>query len=86
MSKYNEKSKAYTIEYIKNNYDEIKLRLPIGTKDIIKQHIEQYKDMLPLDMQSMQGFIKAAINEKLANDTIQEKEYDYVNSSPKGNG
>ena len=39
-SKYNEKQKDYTIKYIKENYDEIKLRLPKGFKNNLKQHIE----------------------------------------------
>lgn len=68
MSRYDEKSKAYTMEYIKNNYDEVKLRLPKGTKDNIKAHISKCKDKLPEEAQTMQGFIKAAINEKMIND------------------
>lgn len=68
MSEYNEKSKAYTMKYIKENCDEIKLRLPKGAKDNIKAHIEKMGDKLPESARSMQGFIKAAINEKIISD------------------
>ena len=68
MSKYNEKSKEYTMKYVKENYDELKLRLPKGAKDDIKEHISQYKDNLPKSEQTMSGYIKASINEKMAND------------------
>ena len=68
MSKYNEKSKEYTMKYVKENYDELKLRLPKGAKDGIKEHISQYKDNLPKSEQTMSGYIKASINEKMAND------------------
>lgn len=68
MSKYNEKSKKYTIKYVKENYDEIKLRLPKGSKDNIREHISQYKDKLPSSEQTISGYIKASINEKMVND------------------
>ena len=68
MSKYNKKSKEYTIKYVKENYDEIKLRLPKGSKDDIKKHIDLYKDNLPASEQTMSGYIKASINEKIKND------------------
>jgi hypothetical protein len=68
MSKYNEKSKEYTMKYVKENYDEFKLRLPKGSKDSIKEHISQYKDSLPASEQTMSGYIKASINEKMIND------------------
>lgn len=73
MSKYNEKSKAYTIQYIKAAYDEIKLRLPKGSKDKIKQHIESLSDTLPENAKSMQGFIKLAIDEKMERDTARKE-------------
>ena len=65
MSEYNEKSKEYTMKYIKDNYDEFKLRMPKGTKEAIKKHIEQMGDKLPPEARSMQGFIKIAIAEKM---------------------
>lgn len=68
MSEYNEKSKEYTMKYIKNNYDEFKLRMPKGAKDAIKNHIAAMGDKLPPDARSMQGFIKIAIAEKMYND------------------
>ncbi len=68
MSKYDEKSKAYTIAYIKEKYDEVKLRLPAGSKENLRAHIEKYGPQLPENCRSMQGFIKAAINEKMLSD------------------
>lgn len=68
MSKYNKKSKEYTLKYVKENYDEIKLRLPKGSKEDIKKHIDLYKDNLPASEQTMSGYIKASINEKIKND------------------
>lgn len=68
MSKYTEKSKEYTQQYIKENYDEIKLRMPKGSKDAIRDHIEDMGEKLPESARSLQGFIKTAINEKIIND------------------
>lgn len=68
MSKYDEKSKAYTMAYIKEKYDEIKLRLPAGSKENLRAHIEKYSSQLPDNCRSMQGFIKAAITEKMIAD------------------
>ncbi len=67
-SKYNEKQKAYTIKYIKENYDEIKLRLPKGFKNNLKQHIEKHRDKLPENCHNMQGYIKNAINKNMLED------------------
>jgi hypothetical protein len=68
LSKYNKKSKEYTIKYVKENYDEIKLRLPKGAKSELKEHIEKYKSVLPASEQNMNGYIKASINEKMLKD------------------
>lgn len=70
MSKYNDKSREYTVNYIKANYDEIKVRLPKGSKENIKAHIEKMGDKLPEEARTMQGFIRASINEKMLNDTL----------------
>ena len=59
---------------VKENYDELKLRLPKGAKDGIKEHISQYKDNLPKSEQTMSGYIKASINEKMANDKAKYNE------------
>lgn len=44
-----------TAKYMKNNYDEIKIRIPKGEKDIIKAHAQNMGDS------STNEFIKRAI-------------------------
>ena len=41
MSKYTEKSKEYTMAYMKEKLDEIKFRVPKGQKDLYRQHAEK---------------------------------------------
>lgn len=48
-------------KYMKNNYDEIKIRIAKGEKDKIKAHAETKGE-------SVNGFIKRAIDETIAND------------------
>ncbi len=48
-------------KYMKNNYDEIKIRIAKGEKDKIKAHAETKGE-------SVNGFIKRAIDEAIAND------------------
>ena len=49
-------------KYMKENYDEIKIRTPKGRKDEIKAHAESRG-------QSVNGFIIAAIDEKMERDS-----------------
>lgn len=58
MAAYNEKQKEYTINYIREKLDEIKIRVPKGRKAEIKEFAEQ-------NGYSMQGFIIEAVNEKI---------------------
>ncbi len=53
-------SKAVT-KYIKNNYDEIKIRVPKGDKERFKEHAEICKE-------SLNAFIKRAIEEAIERD------------------
>lgn len=55
VSKANQRAVA---KYVKNNYDEIKVRAPKGKKDIIKAHTEKTGE-------SVNGFINRAIDETM---------------------
>ncbi len=55
VSKANQRAVA---KYVKNNYDEIKVRAPKGKKDIIKAHAEKTGE-------SVNGFINRAIDETM---------------------
>ena len=48
-------------KYMKENYDEIKIRIVKGEKDRIKAHAEQRSE-------SVNGFIKRAIDETIERD------------------
>ena len=48
-------------KYMKNNYDELKVRVPKGRKDIIKAHAEK-------NGESVNGFVNRAINETIQRD------------------
>ena len=50
-----------TAKYIKNNLDEIKVRVPKGRKEEIKAHAETKGE-------SVNGFIKRAIDETMQRD------------------
>lgn len=71
MSTYNEKSKEYTMRYMKKSLEEFKLRYPIGTKDNLKAHIEKYSDKLQENERSMQGYFLSAVKEKMQRDIEQ---------------
>lgn len=58
---YSESQKKATMKYIKNNYDEIKIRVPKGKKEEYRQHAESMGTMLT-------PFIIQAIEEKIACD------------------
>lgn len=49
-------------KYMKNNYDEIKVRVTKGNKDIIKAHAEQ-------NGESLNGFVNRAIYEAMQRET-----------------
>lgn len=58
-SKANQKAVA---KYMKANYDDIKVRVPKGERDVIKAHAEEY------DGGSVNGFIQRAIKETMERD------------------
>ena len=58
VSKAQQKAVA---KYMKNNYDELKVRVPKGQKDIIKAHAESKGE-------SVNGFVNRAINETMQRD------------------
>lgn len=58
VSKAQQKAVA---KYMKNNYDELKIRTEKGQKEIIKAHAESVGE-------SMNQFVIRAINETMAND------------------
>ncbi len=58
VSKAQQKAVA---KYMKNNYDELKVRVPKGRKDIIKAHAEK-------NGESVNGFVNRAIDETIQRD------------------
>ncbi len=52
-------------KYMKNNYDEIKVRVTKGNKDIIKAHAES-------NGESLNGFVNRAIDETMQRDNSAE--------------
>lgn len=59
VSKAQQKAVA---KYMKNNYDELKVRVPKGRKDIIKAHAEK-------NGESVNGFVNRAIDETMQRDS-----------------
>lgn len=51
-------------KYMKNNYDEIKIKVPKGEKDKIKSHADNKGE-------SLNGFIKRAIDETMERDAAE---------------
>lgn len=52
-----------TAKYMKNAYDEIKIRIPKGQKESIKTHVEQTGE-------SLNAFIQRAIKQTMEDDTM----------------
>ena len=63
IPKSNQKAVA---KYCKNHYDELKLRVPKGEKEVIKAHAEKF------DGGSVNAFIQRAIAETMARDKAKE--------------
>jgi uncharacterized protein (DUF1778 family) len=59
MSKYNEKQKEYVMNYMKENLDEIKFRVPKGKK-------EDYRNAAESHGMKLTPFIIEAIEEKIS--------------------
>ena len=53
-------------KYVKNNYDEIKLRMPKGKKEIIQEHASDHGE-------SLNAFINRAIDEAMQRDKEESK-------------
>lgn len=58
MSKYNEKQKEYIMNYMKENLDEIKIRVPKGKK-------EEFRNIAESRGMKLTPFILEAIEEKM---------------------
>lgn len=56
-----EYNKKYINDYLKNNVEEIKVRVPKGEKDLIREHAESMGE-------SVNGFIQRAIKEAMERD------------------
>ncbi len=67
MSKYTEKSKLYTMNYIKDKLDEFKVRVPKGRK-------EHYQAAAAAAGLSLNQFVVDALNEKIERDQLEPKE------------
>lgn len=61
---YSQKQKEYTMNYMKENLDEIKFRVPKGQKAIIREHAEKQGEKLT-------PFIIRAITETINRDNAQ---------------
>ena len=69
MSKYNEKSKEYTMNYIKEKgLEEIRFRVPGEQKERYKAAAEKS------GLKSMAQFFVTAANEKIERDGLSDKE------------
>lgn len=60
VSKAQQKAVA---KYMKNNYDEVKVRMPKGKKDKIKEHAKNQGE-------SLNSFVNKAIDEKIERDDM----------------
>ncbi len=60
---YNQKQKEYTMNYMKENLDEIKFRVPKGQKAVIREHAEKRGEKLT-------PFIIRAITETMDRDNL----------------
>lgn len=58
MSPVSKAQQKATAKYMKNNYDEIKVRVPKGKKAEIKAHADSKGE-------SLNSFVNKAINEKI---------------------
>ena len=52
-------------KYVKNNYDEVKLRMPKGKKDVIQAHAAQQGE-------SVNAYINRAIDEAMQRDNFDD--------------
>lgn len=64
VSKAQQKAVA---KYMKSNYDELKVRVPKGKKEVIKSAAEQHGE-------SLNSFINRAIDETIKRDSKEEQE------------
>ena len=62
MAKISKAQQRATAKYIKNTYDEIKIRVPKGKKEIIRSHADKKRE-------SINGFINRAVDETIERET-----------------
>ena len=67
---YTDSQKRASAKYLTEKVDEIKLRVPKGTKDAIKAHADRY------DGGSVNAFIQRAIAETMKRDAEREQSPD----------
>lgn len=63
MSKYTEKSKEYTMNYMKEKLDEIKFRVPKGKKDYYKAAAENAG-------QSLSQFVVSSMDDRITRESL----------------
>ena len=73
---YNDKTKDYTIAYIKENLDEIKFRVPKGKR-------QYYKDAAAAAGMSLVKFIVSSMDERIEREGLAEK-IQHLDSAPQG--
>ena len=64
VNKYTEARKRANEKYNAKAYDEIKLRVPKGEKDIIKAHADKVGE-------SVNGYIKKAVDERMERESTE---------------
>lgn len=62
---YNEKKRKYNIEYTKTHIKRVPLELPLAKYEELKAHSQEHGE-------SVNGFIKRAIDETMERDNSQE--------------
>ena len=62
MSPISKSQQKAVAKYMKNNYDELKIRIPKGSKEIIKKAAENS------ETKSINGYVANAINNQLIKD------------------
>lgn len=65
--RYSQAQNKATQKYIKNNYDEFKIRLSKGSKNVIKHYADIQGD-------SLNGYTKKALQAKIKSDTGDDVE------------
>lgn len=67
MSPISKAQQRATAKYMKNNYDEIKTRMPKGKKDAVSAHVQKRGE-------SLNAFMNRAIDETMQRDVQKDGE------------